>query len=253
MKWLQELGLNEKQSQLYLFLLEHGSLTASQLAKELGEQRTNIYLLVDVLIGQGLVEKDTSTPVARFKVTNPEKLQELMTERQRRIASQSVQMKRALPELVGLYHLNTAYDGMAYFEGLKGYEAALEEMNKISGEVLVFAAHEIEFTRLDAWNILIKQLTKRAKLKIKTRILFEAELKGSVRLSVNHSPLLKRYMKAGFWGDLPFEGEVALYDNAVVLTSYDEKLVSLIIKNSAIAATFRAIFETAWSQAEKLD
>jgi len=81
MEWLQSIGLNEKQQQLYLYLLEHGSLAASQLAQELGEQRTNVYLLVDALAERGLVEKDESLPVAQFKVTNPQRLQELMTAR----------------------------------------------------------------------------------------------------------------------------------------------------------------------------
>jgi len=158
-------------------------------------------------------------------------------------------MKQALPELLGLFHLNTAYDGMAYFEGLKGYEAALEEMNKISGEVCVFGATELEEVRPDAWDVLVKQLSKRASHKIKTRILFETALQDSSQLSVDRSPLLKRYMEARFWGDSPYEGEIALYNNAVVLTSYDEKLVSLVIKNSMIATTFKAVFNTAWEQA----
>lgn len=256
MEWLSALGLNEKQSQTYRYLLEHGSLTASQLAKALGEQRTNIYLIVDALIAAGLVEKDESKPVAQFKVANPEKLQDLMTTQQRNLATSSVRMKQALPELLGLYHLNTAYDGMAYFEGLKGYEAALEEMNKISGEVCVFGASELEGVRPDAWAVLLKQLSKRAQLKIKTRILFETALMGPTRkesrLSVDVSPLLQRHMEARFWGNSPYEGEIALYDNAVVLTSYDEKLVSLVIKNNTIATTFKSVFNTAWEQAEML-
>lgn len=257
MEWLNVLGLNEKQSLVYRYLLEHGGLTASRLAKELSEQRTNIYLIVDALIAHGLVEKDESHPVAQFRATNPEKLQELMMSQQRKLATSSIRLKQAMPELLGLYHLNTAYDGMAYFEGLKGYEAALEEMNKISGEVCVFGATELEGVRPDAWEILLKQLTKRAKQKIRTRILFETALLEPSRedshLSVDVSPLLQRYMEARFWGELPYEGEIALYDNAVVLTSYDEKLVSLVIKNSTIAATFRAIFDSAWNQAKKIE
>lgn len=249
MDWLKSLGLNQKQSQLYQHLLTKGSATASELARDLGEQRTNIYLLLDALTNLGLAEKDDALPVAQFKATNPNKLQELMTARQRALATSSVQMKQALPELLGMYHLNTAHDGMAYFEGLKGYEAALEDMNKTSGEVCVFGATLLEEVRPDAWDILIKKLQKRALKKINTRIIFETTRKGSSTLSVDHSSLLKQYMQARFWGNSVFEGEVALYDNAVVLTSYDEKLVSLVIKNKAIAATFQAIFNTVWESA----
>lgn len=250
MDWLKALGLNQKQSILYQHLLTKGSATATELAHDLSEQRTNIYLLLDVLINLGLAEKDESLPVAHFKATNPSKLQELMTSRQKALATSSIQMKQALPELLGLYHLNTAYDGMAYFEGIRGYEAALEDMNKTKGEVCVFGATLLEEVRPDAWDVLIKKLQKRAIARIKTRILFEETRRTSSTLSVDHTPLLKRYMEARFWGNSIFTGEVAIYDNAVVLTSYDEKLVSLVIKNSAIATTFKAIFNTAWDSAK---
>lgn len=250
MEWLKALGLNEKQSLLYQHLLTKGSCTASELARDFGEQRTNVYLLLDVLMELGLAEKNESLPVAQFKAANPTKLQELMTARQRRLAMSSVQMKQALPELLGLYHLNTAYDGMAYFEGLKGYEAALEDMNKTDSEVCVFGATLLEEVRPDAWAILMKCLKKRALKKIPTRIIFEEAIAASETLSVDQSPLLKQYMHARFWGCSPFEGEVALYDNAVVLTSYDEKLISLVIKNKSIKATLQAIFDTAWEQTQ---
>lgn len=235
-----------------MHLLEHGAATASQLGRDLGEQRTNIYLLLDALIQVDLVEKDESTPVAQFRATNPQRLQELMTVEQHGLATSAAKMKRALPELLGLYHLNTAHEGMAYFEGLKGYEAALEDMNRATSEVCVFGATFIDDTRPDAWNILINKLEKRALAKVRTRILFETTRKTSNTLSVDRSPLIGRYMEARLWGNSYFEGEVALYDSVVVLTSYDEKLISLVIKNKAIAATFQAIFNTAWEQAEPL-
>jgi hypothetical protein len=97
----------------------------------------------------------------------------------------------------------------------------------------------------------MNKLQKRASARIKTRIIFEENIRTSQTLSVNRSVLLQKYMEARFWGNSPFEGEVAIYDTAVVLTSYDEKLISLVIKNRAIASTFQAIFDTAWNHAGK--
>ncbi|MEO8863345.1 MAG: hypothetical protein ABI354_03420 [Candidatus Saccharimonadales bacterium] len=53
-------------------------------------------------------------------------------------------------------------------------------------------------------------------------------------------------MDVRFWGESVFEGEVAIYGPTVIMTTYDDKLISLVIKNSAIAATMQAIFDTAW-------
>lgn len=247
MKWLSALGLNIKQQKVYLCLLENGTLTAAQLSATVHEQRTNIYIIVEQLTNLGLVEKDESLPVTRFKVTNPENLQTLMLAKQRNIAESNRKLKAELPELLGMFHLKTAHEGLAYFEGLKGYEAALEEMSKTKDEVCVFGASLVRDARPDAWNVLIHKLQKRAVAKIKTRIIFEESQKSS-DLTVDTSSLLKKYMEARFWGNSLFDGEIALYDTTIVLTTYDEKLISLIIKNPRLATTFKTIFNTAWEE-----
>ncbi len=241
MEWLKSLGLNEKQCKLYLYLLEKGGLTASQLARGLGEQRTNIYLITDELVNAGLVERDGSRPVALFKVTSPQNLQNLMLTRQKQLAHNSSQMKNDLPDLLGLYHLHTAETGFAYFEGVKGYLAMLEDMVKSSQEVRVFGTAMLN-DRPDLWLGLQKALQKRALHKIETKMILDNSLSTKVLVD----EMRRSRVSLKFWGDTLFEGEVAIYGSTVVLTTYDEKLISLVIKNKAIAATFQSIFDTAW-------
>jgi len=109
-------------------------------------------------------------------------------------------------------------------------------------EVCVFAASDVSRARPDAWDILQNKLAKRAHAKVGTRILFETALKQDTDIPSRE----RQRMKVRFWGDKAFEGEVAIYGPTVVLTTYDEKLVSLVIKNPAIAATMQTIFDTAW-------
>ena len=242
MEWLKSLGLNDKQRKLYLYLLENGAVNASKIAQDLGEQRTNVYLITESLEQKGLVEKDESSPVVLFRATDPERLQRLMTEKQKQLAGSATELKRALPELKGLYHLNTASDGLAYFEGLKGYEAALEDMIRSKSEVCVFGASNVSGARPDAWSILQKKLGERSLAKVPTRILFEESLRETTDIASRK----RQKMQVRFWGNSVFAGEVAIYGSTVVLTTYDEKLISLVIKNSDIAATMQAIFDTAW-------
>lgn len=247
MEWFKTLGLNEKQQRLYLYLLEHGASTASQLAHGLGEQRTNIYILTDELETRGLVERDETQPVARFAATNPSRLQQLLAQRQQTLATNAVQLRKALPDLQGMYQLSSSKPGFAYFEGIKGYTAALEDMVRSKREVCVFAASDVSQARPDAWDVLQNKLSKRAHAKVDTRILFETSLKEDTDIPSRE----RQRMKVRFWGSAVFEGEVAMYGHTVILTTYDEKLVSLVIKNPAIAATMQAIFDTAWTAAEK--
>jgi hypothetical protein len=59
-------------------------------------------------------------------------------------------------------------------------------------------------------------------------------------------------MEVRLWGGSVFAGEVAIYGNTVVLTTYDERLISLVIKNPDIATTMQTIFDTAWVAAVQI-
>lgn len=247
MDWFTELGLNSKQQKLYLHVLEHGAQSASELADGLKEQRTNIYLIVEELEGHGLIVRNEDKPIARFEATNPNQLQKLMLSKQKRLANSASQMKKVLPELLGLYQLSNKSPGFAYFEGIKGYTAALEDMIRSHEEVCVFGASNVSRARPDAWKTLQEKLQKRAKAKISTRILFEDSLESTTDIESRK----RQKMEVRFWGNAPFEGEVAIYGSTVVLTTYDESLTSLVIKNLAIAKTMQSIFDTAWNSADK--
>lgn len=250
MEWLKSVGLNEKQVRLYLHLLEMGSLAASELARDLREQRTNVYLLTDSLMRKGLIEKDESQPVTHFKATDPKNVEKLFKLQETQLTSSAEQMKRTMPELLGMYHLNTAQDGMAYFEGLKGYASTLEDAIKAGNEVCVFGGSNIKASRSDAWDVLLNKLQKRVLAKIQTRLIFEEAIRHHTDTSVHEVDPSRRYMQVKFWGKSLFDGEVAVYGSTVVLTSYDEKLVSLVIKNQGLATTIQAIFDTAWDSCQ---
>ena len=54
---LQSVGLSEKESKIFLILLEKGSLTATDIAREVGMPRTSALLLLDALKEKGFVER----------------------------------------------------------------------------------------------------------------------------------------------------------------------------------------------------
>src|SRR5688572_27750472 len=51
---LTHLGLNPTQAKAYLAIVRHGSLTPPELAKNIGETRTNAYSVLDQLVELGL-------------------------------------------------------------------------------------------------------------------------------------------------------------------------------------------------------
>lgn len=245
MDWFKTIGINSKQQKLYIFLIEHGASTATELAKSLGEQRTNIYILAEELEKRGLLERDESQSITRFRATSPSHLQQLMNKCQQNLAHESSALKQALPELLSTFQLTNPRPGFTYFEGLKGYSAVLDDMTRSQSEICVFGASNTPTDRHDAWTILQNKLAKRALAKINTRLIFENNLKSHIDTSL----YTKHCMDVRFWGNAIFDGEIAIYEQKVVLTTYDDNLINFVMKNHIIADTLRSIFDTAWDSA----
>lgn len=245
MEALECLDLNTKQQSIYMYLLEHGPSTASDLGKSLGEQRTNIYLLSEKLVDMELVAKDDSTPITHLKITSPIRLQELLLEQQSKLAKNASRLKKQLPDFQGLYHLHTASEGLAYFTGVTGYRSTLDEQLRAGQDVCVISTAKVN-DRPDLWDILQNSLQKRAIKKISTKMLLDPSLKS--RVSVPE--LAQRRVQLRFWGNSPFQSEVALCGSSTILTTYDENLKSIVIKDRSITETFQVIFDTAWDSAE---
>lgn len=242
MNWFKDIGLNEKQASLYMHVLEHGAQSASEIAVALKEQRTNVYLIVAELEEKGLVKRDESQPIVRFVAASPMRVQQLLATEQKRLAHQAAQLRKAMPELLGLHNLTSPKSGIAYFEGLKGYTATLDDAIRTQKEVCVFGASDVSHARPDAWAVLQSRLKIRAAKKIPTRMIFEAGLRYTTDLNSRK----KQCIQVKFWGNNPFPGEIAVYGETVILTTYDEKLISLVVKNPAITATFQNIFDEVW-------
>ncbi len=248
MEWFHTIGLNTKQQKIYVYLLEYGASTASELAAGLEEQRTNIYLLMNDLIEKELIVRSESQPVVHFKIANPVRLQELMTENQTQVARSAARLRKELPELLGQYHLHTAGEGFAYFTGVKGYKATLDEPLRTRQEVCVFSTARVN-DRPDLWDMLQNSLQKRAAQKVSTRMLLDP----SLRTKVSITDMARKRIELQFWGVAAFQSEIALCGDTTVLTTYDDQLTSIVIKNKLITATFQAIFDTAWGDAKKIE
>ena len=55
--FLKNLGLNDKEANIYLALLQLGKSTATKIAKKSGLKRPTTYVIIEQLIDKGFVQK----------------------------------------------------------------------------------------------------------------------------------------------------------------------------------------------------
>lgn len=107
---LTDIGLSQKESEVYLALLQLGTSTITPISKKAGVKRTSIYNFIDRLVALGLVTKTAIRGRDYYAATSPEQLVELQEQRLGKL-------HQAMPELMALYAMVSRKPRMAYFEG----------------------------------------------------------------------------------------------------------------------------------------
>lgn len=241
-----QFGLTAKEALFYNELISRGPLTVKALSSVTNEQRTNCYIILRSLESQQLVERDDLHAVLRFRAKDPSNLRNILAKKQSEIQIVNKNFTQSLPKLQALYKLTTEVQGVAYFEDIEGYRAVQEDM-LAANTVKSFISDTIVNQRPDMFGIIKKYVRLRSDKQIKSQFVSCSDVALDMRSNhLNHPYVELRAVDTGL-----FDGEIALYNNKIALTSYEKKRLStLVISNNAQLTTFQSIFELIWVQAK---
>src|SRR3989344_1883091 len=117
---LTEAGLTKKEAEVYLALIELGSASASQIIQKTGLHRAVVYDLLQRLIEKGLVGHAIKGRKKFFEATNPERLLDILKEKENKI-------KTILPQLFELSQFKDHLEVKIY-KGKEGIKAVFEDI-----------------------------------------------------------------------------------------------------------------------------
>lgn len=236
---LQKLGLSDKEARVYLAALELGYAPIQDIAKKAGINRATTYVIMDQLIHKGIAAHFNKGKKRYFVAEAPDKLMGLLRIRERELEEQRREYKRILPELRSLYNLSDSKPKVLFYEGLDGILAIQDDI-LTSGTSATYgiAVPDDWFKHFpeDAERDFDKQ--RRAK-KIKSHVVYSSA--EPIADAVNDD-LTERYWLPS--EHFPFEGDITVYDNKVILTTVRDSLSGVVIENSNIANTIRSYYNT---------
>ena len=233
---LKNIGLNDKETVIYLACLKLGSSPVSKIADEASLNRVTAYDILEKLAEKGLVHFMFKNGKKCFDSTKP---QILYSEWRRKVKD----LKKALPQLK---HLAGAapHPSIRYFEGIEGVKAVYADTLTSRTEILNYSnSKEIR----DHWPDYDKEyVEQRVRKNVFLRGISPLDEHGHKVQSedkVNHREI--RLVPAN---EFTFTDEINIYDDKVAITSFTDKpLIGVIIKSKAIADTQRDIFKMAWA------
>lgn len=246
---LQNLGLTDKETELYLLLLSLGKVPASELIQKTGQKRATVYKSLYSLEEKGLVKQEDIKKKLHFTPLPPHQLLELSERQFREQERTRDDLRSMLPELVSTYTLTVEKPIVRFFEGEEGIMRANLEILAEKKEILayVYADEGIDEKMSKFWK---KYYKIRMKDKIYVRSISPDNKASKAYKKRDEKELRKTYLVP--YDQFPITIEKNICGNKVAFFSQENvKLIATIIENKRIADTERAIFELAWKEAEK--
>jgi sugar-specific transcriptional regulator TrmB len=232
-KELIEIGLEEREADIYLQLLKAKRQTATRIAKETKINRTVVYSILEKLINKGLVAYVLINGKKHFSANNPKTIGDFLNDKAKLF-------KNILPGLNSIQNYEKDSVTIEVFQGVKGGIAVMKDIIR-DGKDYVSFGDEGQFesfgTIADQY---IRQLNEK---KIGERLLtneISKQTKFTKRTQIKCLPKTFR-----------FPTSTTIYGDKVAIGIFEKPYSIILIKSKTLALTYRSMFEGLWGIAKK--
>jgi sugar-specific transcriptional regulator TrmB len=240
MDTLEEFGLTNRESRVYLALLELGSTTTGPIIKKSGVPNSKIYEILESLQNRGLVSWIVKNKTKYFQASSPKKFLTILKDKERKL-------EEIIPQLEMKQKLGESKKSTEIFEGVKAIRSMLlglvQETKKgeewygfSTGETSINPEIEDFYEWWGARKILAK-LHDHLLISAENKEIFEQSLSKEAKEKLR--PYL-RYSKVSFPGD------VAIFRDYVVIFNWGKMPTAILIQNIDLAKQYKNFFLGLW-------
>jgi sugar-specific transcriptional regulator TrmB len=226
---LLELGLTQNEAKLYLLLVKGGQQKASQLSVQSSLQRRTVYDTLQQLEAKGLAGKAEVGGVQTFTPSPPSSLLSLLEEKRDSI-------EKILPSLSRIYESEDK-TSVSVIYGVAGMKTVLEDILALRADYCVYYGQLQIFDYLPKFFPIFNE--KRKRLGIRARyMLLDVPLarERSKRIPEAEFKFIDpSALSAGVWWT---------YADRLILYILQKEPITILIKNSDLAKTFRKNFDS---------
>lgn len=242
---LQNLGLSEKESNIYISLLILGKGTVSEISKKASINRTTGYDVLNYLLQKGLVNVSGKEPKQEYTAESPNKIIDFLNN-QILETQNKIQKANELISDLSLLHNYKNRPKIRFYEGIDGLKTVYEDTLTSSEEIRAYATVDDMHNALP--NYFPEYYKRRAKNNIFIRAIVPSTDIGKERHSYDKDE--KREIALVPADKYYFSPEINIYDNKVMIASWREKL-GIIIESEEIADAMKKIYELAWDRSKE--
>lgn len=238
-KVLQSIGLSQKEVEIYLTLLRHGVLGASQVAEKTGIYRPNVYDNLESLIEKGIVSFLVVDGVKKFKAEEPSILDDFFKEKYERL-------QKIIPDLEKVSSKKEEAISVTVYRGKHALRKVLENnfnlLKKYGGVHMAMGVDDKKYVEVEP--VYFRQFIK---------LLEENGIKERMISRENET-----FFAGGKISEYKFIPEEFFNPNpthiahdTVSIIFYSKPLYTIVIKNKEVADSYKKYFNMLWKIAKK--
>jgi len=246
-KQLQQIGLTEGESKVYETLLRIGSTTVGPVVKKSGVAYSNIYEILNRLSGKGLVSTVTKEKTKYFQAVEPNRISDFLMEKENKIQKSKKIFDDLLPKLTKLENDTGNREQTEIFIGEKGLRTAYERLlqgAKKNDRAFFFSVHDEKYYEMS--NKFYIRLWPYVE---KFNVIFD----GISNKEFKKTKLISKYPKFinQKYVDFPVPGNIDIFNNRVLIVTWQDKPIGILIESKEVATNFKQYFNSVWKIAKK--
>lgn len=254
--FLRNLGLNENEVKVYLYLLTHGESIASVIAKRLEMKRVTVYSTLESLEKKSIIQSFIKNNVAHFDAIEPDDIVELCEQKvneMQRLRQKADTLKdefRKLREKGRMPKLEIR-GKIKYYEGLEAVTDLIgETLDVKEKEQLCFGLNSYH-TELagDDWG---RYTEKRVQKGMRVRSI-QPDTEAAIEYKSRDAKEL-RDTRLVPHGNFPGNCEINLIGDMIAMfTTREKSAMGMKMYSPDMAQALRSLFNLAWERAEFYD
>lgn len=239
---LKDIGLVDKEAQVYSALLPLGSASIRTLAEKTGINRGTVHDSLLALEIKGLVLSERRGSRRRFLVRSPAEILHTLENQKNKIEATEKKVEKALPILLSFYAKEGGRPSVEYFDSDEGIRLILKDVLSAVSRLdqKEYVLYSSKSMRSYLYKLFPEFTREKIKLGIKTKV---------IALGEGGDPKnLKMAERKWLASDAP--AYVLIYGPKMALISVaeDNTPFGVLIRDEKIAKTQRIIFDNLWAK-----
>ena len=230
----EHIGLEKKETAIYMALLEIGEASVLSIAKKAGVKRPTAYLVLGALEKKGFVSKVVKGERTFYIPQHPQKI---VAEAELRLK----EMRDVVPQLEEMMQSKDNRPRIMIYQGKDSLDRAYDDAFLIKGEVLFMSNMDLV---QEIFARTVQKLVYASSPDFRTKEIIDDSATSRAYAATAEGPYRKvRIMPKEF---SPFATDIGIFGNTTLITSGKKEFFTVKIESEEIANAFRAMFAAMW-------